>query len=52
MIFHVIPYLILNKTHLITGSEKIISSENLTEKLAIFGKKHNFWISHFLYKHL
>ena len=30
--FKVIPHLMLNKTHLITGSSNIISSENLAEK--------------------
>ena len=40
MIFKVIPHLILNKTHLITGSSKIISSENLVEKMAVFGRKN------------
>ena len=32
MIFKVIPHSILNKTHFITGSSNIISSENLAEK--------------------
>ena len=40
MTFKVFPHLILNKTHLITGSPKIISSENLAEKTAIFGRKN------------
>ena len=35
MIFGVIPHLIFNKTHLITGSSKIISGENLEK----FGAK-------------
>ena len=50
MIFKVFPHLILNKTHLITGSSKIISSENLAEKTAIF--KHTFLVPHFLYTQL
>ena len=40
MIYKVIPHLIFNKTHLITGSSKIISSENLAEKTAVFGRKN------------
>ena len=37
MIFKVISHLMLNKTHIITGSLKIISSENLAEKNIPFG---------------
>ena len=39
MIFKVIPHLILNKTHLITGSSNIISSENIAERTAVFRRK-------------
>ena len=45
MIFKVFPHLMLNKTHLITGSSKIISSENLAEKTY-------FLVPHFLYTQL
>ena len=38
----------LNKTQLITGSSKIIFSENLAEKTAVFGKKTYFLVPHFL----
>ena len=31
----------LNKTHLITGSSNIISSENLAEKITVFGRKNS-----------
>ena len=35
MIFKVISRFFLNKTHLITGSSNITSSENLAEKMAV-----------------
>ena len=38
MIFKVISHFFLNKTHLITGSSIITSSENLAEKTAVFGR--------------
>ena len=41
MIFKVISHLLLNKTHLKTGSSNITSSENLLEKTAIFGIKNS-----------
>ena len=41
MIFKVISHFFLNKTHLITGSSNITSSENLAEKTAVFGRSQN-----------
>ena len=38
MIFKVISHFFLNKTHLITGSSIITSSEYLAEKTAVFGR--------------
>ena len=49
MIFKIFPHLI---THLITGSSKIISSENLAEKTAVFGRKIYFLVPQFLYTQL
>ena len=43
MIFKVIPHLMLNKTHLITGLSNINSTESLAEKMAIFVEKRTFW---------
>ena len=48
MIYKQIPHLILNKIHLITGSSKIISSENLAEKRPFSAGKTYFLVPHFL----
>ena len=39
MILKVISHFLLNKTHLITGSSNIISSENLAEKQPFWAEK-------------
>ena len=52
MLFKGIHHLILNKTLLITSSSKNISSENLGQKTAFFGKKNILLVPCFLYTQL
>ena len=50
MIFIVISHFLLNKTHLVTGSSNITSSENLAEKRPFSEENTNDFLEFPLYK--